>query len=133
MRMPVSYLVVALLAAAATYAAAQVNPLRQPPPPVVLPALKPVPVPEVVDISPEERVNMLVYERVNRSVVNLTTRGVQEDDFFFLTAPREGSGSGSVLDKQGHVLTNYHVIEDARQMTVNLYDGSSHPARLIGS
>jgi S1-C subfamily serine protease len=58
---------------------------------------------------------------------------VQPDDFFLFSGPREGSGSGSVLDKQGHVLTNYHVIEDARQIAVTLFDGASHPARLVGA
>ncbi len=49
-----------------------------------------------------------------------------------MATPREGSGSGAVLDKQGHIVTNFHVIEDARQIMVNLYDGSSYPGELIG-
>ncbi len=84
------------------------------------------------DLSPVEQDNVRVYERDNRGVVNITTRGVQDDDLFFSTT-REGSGSGSVLDKQGHILTNYHVIEDARQVTVTLFDGKSYDARLIGT
>jgi S1-C subfamily serine protease/Uma2 family endonuclease len=61
------------------------------------------------------------------------TRSLQADDFFPLATPREGSGSGSVLDKQGHVLTNYHVVEDARQIAVTLFDSTTHAARLVGS
>src|SRR5262249_35748181 len=85
-----------------------------------------------LDVSPEERTNIQVYQRVNRSVVNITTRNVTLDDFLLLSAPREGSGSGSVLDKQGHILTNYHVIEDARQIVVTLFDSSRHEAELVG-
>ena len=85
-----------------------------------------------LDVSPEERTNIQVYQHVNRSVVNITTRSVAVDDFLLLSAPREGSGSGSVLDKQGHILTNYHVIEDARQIVVTLFDSSRHEAELVG-
>jgi S1-C subfamily serine protease len=85
------------------------------------------------DISPVEQTNVYVYQHANRSVVNVTTRSVQADDFLFLSVPREGSGSGSVLDKQGHILTNYHVIEDARQIHVTLFDSSNYPAQLVGS
>ena len=46
---------------------------------------------------------------------------------------REGSASGTVLDKAGHVLTNFHVVEEARVVIVTLFDGSTHPAKLIGS
>jgi S1-C subfamily serine protease len=44
----------------------------------------------------------------------------------------EGAGSGSVLDKQGHILTNYHVVEGAREIEVTLFDGKSYEARLVG-
>src|SRR5262249_21839280 len=85
------------------------------------------------DISPEEQANVYVYQHANRSVVNVTTRSIQPDDFFLLSVPREGSGSGSVLDQQGHILTNYHVIENARQINVTLFDSNTYPAQLIGS
>jgi S1-C subfamily serine protease len=73
----------------------------------------------------------MVYEGVNTSVVNISTRGVR-GDFFFLEATTEGTGSGSVLDSKGHILTNYHVIEDARQIQVTLFNGQSFEARLVG-
>src|SRR5688572_27379790 len=79
-----------------------------------------------VEVSPEEEVNIRVYREANRGVVNVTTRGVQVDDFLFLTRQTEGSGSGAVLDRKGHIVTNYHVIEEARQVTVTLFDGSTH-------
>jgi S1-C subfamily serine protease len=84
------------------------------------------------DWTPEERVNISVYENVNRSVVNINTKGVREGDFFFFETPIEGAGSGSILDKSGHVLTNYHVIEEAREIEVTLFDGSSYRGKLIG-
>jgi S1-C subfamily serine protease len=85
------------------------------------------------DLSPDERINVAVYETVNRSVVNITTRGVRSEGFFLLEIPTEGAGSGSVLDKTGHILTNNHVVEGARQVAVTLFDGKSYDARLVGS
>jgi S1-C subfamily serine protease len=147
MRCTAGYLVIAFLSAALTYLAFARNPPPQPvlPPAVAAapqdapaPALKPhlipvQPAPAIPDISPEEQTNVFVYQRANRSVVNVTTRSVQADDFLLLSSPREGTGSGSVLDHQGHILTNYHVIEDARQIHVTLFDSSSYAARLVGS
>ncbi|HEX7377973.1 MAG TPA: trypsin-like peptidase domain-containing protein [Pirellulales bacterium] len=85
------------------------------------------------EFTPDERANITVYDHVNRSVVNINTKGVREGDFFFAETPTEGAGSGSVLDKKGHVLTNFHVIEDARLIEVTLFDGSAHAAKLVGS
>jgi S1-C subfamily serine protease len=84
-------------------------------------------------LTPDERVNVAVYESVNRAVVHITTRGVRESGFFLLEVPSEGSGSGSVLDKTGHILTNYHVIEGARNVSVTLFDGSSFEAKFVGA
>ncbi len=146
MRLATSYLAVAVLVALVTYALAQVHqaPQLQPAPQPNLPArpitVQPTPPPAPqgapandLDLSPEERTNICIYQGVNRSVVNITTRSVQPDDFLLFSEPREGSGSGSILDRQGHILTNYHVIEGARQIAVTLFDGSTHRARLIGS
>ncbi len=86
------------------------------------------------DLSAEERVNVSVYEKVNRSVVNIKTETVRNDAFFFMAVevPGEGAGSGSVIDTAGHVLTNYHVIEDARAIEVTLFDGKSYAAQIVG-
>lgn len=83
-------------------------------------------------LTEAERVNISVYENVNRAVVNINTRGVREGNFFFMEVPTEGEGSGSILDKQGRILTNYHVIEDAREIDVTLFDASKYRARLVG-
>jgi S1-C subfamily serine protease len=82
------------------------------------------------DYSPEERINIAVYENCNRSVVNIDTTVVQSRMIF--ETQSEGSGSGSVLDKQGHILTNYHVIEGAREINVTLFDGKTYDAQLVG-
>src|SRR5687767_2668945 len=62
------------------------------------------------DLTPEERVNVAVYENVNRSVVNISTKVMRGESFFFSESPQEGAGSGSVVDGRGHILTNYHVV-----------------------
>lgn len=78
-------------------------------------------------------VGVRVYEKCNRGVVNITSRGLPGDRFFFMEVRTEGSGSGIVLDRQGHILTNYHVVENAQQVEVGLYDGSSYPATFVGA
>jgi S1-C subfamily serine protease len=80
--------------------------------------------------TPEERVNIAVYEHSNRSVVHITTRTVVQELFF--ETPREGSGAGSILDQNGHILTNFHVVEGARNIRVTLFDGSDYEAGLVG-
>jgi S1-C subfamily serine protease len=82
--------------------------------------------------TPEEEVNIAVYENVNRSVVNITTKGFQGERFLLIEIPSEGEGSGVVIDRQGHVLTNYHVVEGARQIQVTLFDGNTYDARMVG-
>ena len=82
--------------------------------------------------TPEERTNIAVYEAVNRSVANINTKTTVASGLFLLEVPSEGAGSGIVLDKQGHVLTNYHVVEGAREIQVLLFDGSSHSGKLVG-
>lgn len=84
------------------------------------------------DLTAEERVHVMVYEQANRSVVHINTKSVRTDAFGFYETPEEGSGSGSVLDSQGHILTNFHVVEGARQVFVTMYDGKSYEAELVG-
>ena len=63
-------------------------------------------------LTPEERINVAVYERVNKSVAHITLKGARSDSFWATEVPAEGTGSGSVIDRQGHILTNYHVLGD---------------------
>jgi S1-C subfamily serine protease len=109
-------------------------PRQSPVAPAVLPtAVVPQTIPSIPDdLTPDERVTVAVYQNVNRSVVNINTKSVQTDRFFLLEIPSEGEGSGIVIDRQGHVLTNFHVIDGARQVQVTLSDGKSYDAKLVG-
>jgi S1-C subfamily serine protease len=87
---------------------------------------------ELADLTPEERVNVSVYENCHRSVVHIETRGVEVETFFGRATANEGTGSGWVWDNNGHVITNYHVIKDAKQLVVTFHDGEQHEATLVG-
>ncbi len=89
-------------------------------------------VPGDAEYKPDELVNIRVYDRANRSVVHITTRSVRPGGFFMTEVPSAGEGSGSVFDMQGHILTNYHVIEGAREVRVTLFNGETYEAGLIG-
>jgi len=93
---------------------------------------QPASAPGLENLTPDERVNISVYEHANRAAVNVSTRSVQTDPFFLLERESEGEGSGTVIDHQGHVLTNFHVVENAREVQVTLFDGKSYVARLVG-
>ena len=87
---------------------------------------------EARGFTPEEVTNIAVYDAVNRSVVNINTKATVTAGLFLVEVPSEGAGSGIVLDKLGHVLTNFHVVEGAKEIQVMLYDGSSHNATIVG-
>jgi S1-C subfamily serine protease len=82
-------------------------------------------------LDPEELVNVNVYKKALPSVVNIKSTSVSFD-FFYGVVPQEGQGSGFVLDKQGHILTNYHVIANAREVQVMLASRKSYRAQVIG-
>jgi S1-C subfamily serine protease len=86
----------------------------------------------VEELTSEERINVAVYQKVNRSVVNINTKSVQVDRFMMVEMPSEGEGSGTVIDRKGHILTNFHVIDGAREISVTLADSKSYPAKLVG-
>ena len=81
----------------------------------------------------EEQVNVFVYQQANRSVVNINTKSVSGNAIPLFEIISEGEGSGSVIDRVGHVLTNFHVVDGAREIHVTLYDGKTYDARLVGS
>lgn len=85
--------------------------------------------PSGLDFS-EKRV-IDVYNRVSPSVVNITTQ-VMRRSFFFELVPEEGAGSGFVLDGEGRIITNYHVIQGAQSIEVGFIDDSTWPAELVG-
>ena len=80
----------------------------------------------------EEQNNISVYKRNIPSIVNVTSRAVTFD-FFYGLVPQEGQGSGFVIDKEGHILTNYHVIADARQVEVTLHNRKKYRATVVGT
>ena len=80
----------------------------------------------------EEQNNIGVYKRNIPSVVNITSRAMTFD-FFYGMVPQEGQGSGFIIDKDGHILTNYHVIDDARQVEVTLYNRKKFTATIVGT
>src|SRR5579864_4060977 len=80
----------------------------------------------------EEQNNISVYKRNIPSVVNVTSRAMTFD-FFYGLVPQEGQGSGFVIDKEGHILTNYHVIADARQVEVTMHNRKKFKATIVGT
>jgi S1-C subfamily serine protease len=82
-------------------------------------------------MSPDEQRNIHVYETANRSVVNIDTKTVQIGPFM-TQHEAEGAGSGAVIDREGHIITNYHVIDGAQQISVTLASNDVFPAELVG-
>src|ERR1700740_161497 len=83
-------------------------------------------------LDPEEQNNIQVYRKNIPAVVNITSKAVAFD-FFYGLVPQEGQGSGFVIDKDGHILTNYHVIADARQVEVTMHNRKKFRATVIGT
>jgi len=83
-------------------------------------------------LDAEEQNNISVYRKNISGVVNITSR-TQTFDFFYGLVPQEGQGSGFVIDKEGHVLTNFHVIENAREIWVTMHDRKKYRATIVGT
>lgn len=83
-------------------------------------------------LDSDERNNIEIYRRYSRSVVNVASR-TYSYDFFLRSVPADGFGSGVVIDDEGHIVTNYHVIQNANaQIEVTLADQSRHEASVVG-
>jgi S1-C subfamily serine protease len=83
-------------------------------------------------LSRDEKENIDIYQRLNHAVVNITTI-IYSYNWFLEPVPQEGgSGSGSIIDQKGHVLTNYHVVEDADSLSITLADGSEYTGSIVG-
>jgi S1-C subfamily serine protease len=80
----------------------------------------------------EEQENISVYKKSLPSIVNITSTAVAFD-FFYGAVPQQGQGSGFVIDPAGHILTNYHVVEGARQVEVNTSDKKKYRAEIVGT
>ena len=82
-------------------------------------------------LDPDEQNNVEVYRKALPSVVNITSRTVAYD-FFYGPVPEQGQGSGFIIDKEGHILTNYHVVGDSSQVEVTLHNKKTYKAAVIG-
>ena len=80
----------------------------------------------------DEQQNISVYEKCNEAVVNITTQIMGYNWFYEPVYTSSGSGSGSIIDKRGYVVTNVHVIENASVITISLSDGSSYEGKIVG-
>ncbi len=96
---------------------------------------KPRPVtPAPAEMGPDERATMAIFERTTKSVVFIANTAIQRDfwSLDIMEVP-QGSGSGFVWSKQGHIVTNFHVIYGASSIKVTLADRSEHQAKLVGA
>lgn len=83
-------------------------------------------------LDSNEQNNISVYRKNIGSVVNVTSKAVAFD-FFYGLVPQEGQGSGFIIDHDGHILTNYHVIAEARQVEVTLHNRKKYRATVVGT
>ncbi len=92
---------------------------------------RPLPPLDLSGLAPDEQVGASIYHQYTRAVVNVTAYVAQQR---LLGGRRidQGTGSGSIMDQKGHVLTNFHVIRGAAVLYVTLYDGSAYPATVVG-
>jgi S1-C subfamily serine protease len=84
------------------------------------------------DTVSDEKNNIEVYKTLSPGVAFITSTSYSQN-FWGEVQEGQGSGSGSVIDNQGHILTNYHVIEDAQKLTVTFGGEKSYPAKVIGA
>lgn len=80
----------------------------------------------------DEQQNISVYEKCNEAVVNITTQIMGVNWFLDPVVQDGGSGSGSIIDKRGYVVTNVHVISNASRINISLADGTSYEGTVIG-
>ncbi|HEX9001553.1 MAG TPA: trypsin-like peptidase domain-containing protein [Blastocatellia bacterium] len=86
-------------------------------------------------VASDEKNNQEVYNATSPGVVNITSISTVYVQDWFNAYPREskGSGSGSILDKEGRILTNFHVVQEADKLEVTLANGKKYPARQLGA
>ena len=82
-------------------------------------------------MASDEQNNIEIYRTLSPGVVNVHSTSYARD-FFGFVEPQEGSGSGSVIDQEGNILTNYHVIEGATKLAVSFGGQKNYAAKLVG-
>jgi S1-C subfamily serine protease len=102
----------------------------EPAPPAVTPAANFEPLPE--DLGEAERRQIEIFRSASSSVVNITSVALGRDIFFDIHRIQQGSGTGFFWDQQGHIVTNFHVVEGGNQFSVTLADHSDWDAELVG-
>lgn len=83
-------------------------------------------------LATDEQNNIEVYKAASPGVVYIQSTTMQTDFFGMYSRPVEGAGSGSIIDEQGDILTNFHVIANAEKLTVSFGTGKTYPAKVIG-
>lgn len=83
-------------------------------------------------LSTDEEANIRVYEYAGPAVVNIVSTAVSYD-FFYNPVPSTGTGSGIIVDAEGYIVTNYHVVEGAKRLDVTLFDGGKYKAEVVGT
>jgi putative serine protease PepD len=84
-----------------------------------------------VQLTDDERINVSIYQKLGPSVVNITSTTI-EYTWFFEAVPRQGVGSGIIIDSDGHIVTNFHVIQGAKLLEVTLFDETVREATVVG-
>jgi S1-C subfamily serine protease len=126
-----------IITAALVYVVLEWKPLRpeasRPPEVSWASSVSPAPPAEAAPVrySDDERNNIEIYEKYGPGVVNITTTTLAYD-FFLQPVPQSGTGSGSIIDTEGRILTNFHVINQAQRLEVTLHDKSKYPAKIVG-
>ncbi len=82
-------------------------------------------------VSSDEQINIAVFEKAHNAVVNIVATTLRYN-FWMQAVPKRGQGSGFIIDRRGYILTNNHVVEDARRITVTLGNGRKVDAVLVG-
>ena len=83
-------------------------------------------------LATDEQNNIEVYRATSPGVVYIQSTAMARDFFGMFSRPVEGAGSGSIIDDQGDILTNYHVIADAEKLTVSFGSGKAYAAKVVG-
>lgn len=86
-----------------------------------------------VKYTADEMQNINVYEQCNEAVVNINTQVMGVNWFLEPVVENGGSGSGSIIDSRGYVVTNVHVISGATKIYISLSDGTQYEGKVIGS
>lgn len=98
-----------------------------------LPDSEIVPVANGNHVTEDEQNSITIYQKLNQGVVNITTEVLTFNWLAYDPVPQEGgTGSGSIIDGRGFVLTNNHVIEDAINVYITLYDGEQYEGEIVG-